>query len=118
VSRPRFTGIFALVGVVIPILFRLTWWLIYYFEYRLHDLEFHIAVEKLMLMLWPTSIMLMAERPDAGPVSSVFIISTGANVIVYAAIGFLIWLGLRKHIVYFILAGAAILLLWWRLLTL
>lgn len=112
----RFTGLFTLLGFVIPLVFRLIWWSFDYF--KISNLGIHGIVEKLMLMLWPTSLMTLPTSDVSGFEAKLLLISLVANMVVYFVLGGIIWLGLRKHIGFLVLAGLMMSIIWWRLLTL
>ncbi len=112
-TLPRFTAIFAAAGLVIPLLFRGAW----YFLNQSTNLNVHVVVEKLMLLLWPTSLMTLPTSPEPSFETKLFLISLVANVIVYSVIGALVWLGMRKHVVFFAIAGLPLIAIWWWLLT-
>lgn len=111
-----FTGLFGLFGIAIPIAFRLLWRLLDYF--KINNLDIHVAFENLMLMLWPTSIMTLPASDEPGFETRAFLFSLAANTILYVILGAIIWLGLRRHPGFLVLAGMAIAGTWWRLLTL
>lgn len=107
----RFTAIFAVIGFLVPLLFRAT------SHYQSTNLNVEIAVERLMLLLWPTSLMTLPASPDPSFETKLFLFSLVANVIVYGVVGALIWLGLRRHVVFFAVAGLPLIALWWWLFT-
>ena len=109
----RFTAIFAAVGLLIPLLFRGAW----HFFNQSANLNAHVVVEKLMLLLWPTSLMTLPASPDPGFETKLFLFSLVANVIVYSVIGALIWLGLRRHVVFFAVAALPLIVTWLWLFT-
>jgi len=109
----RFTAIFAAAGLLIPLLFRGAW----YFLNQSTNLNVHVVVEKLMLLLWPTSLMTLPASPDPGFETKLFLFSLVANVIVYSVIGALVWLGLRRHVSFFAVAGLPLIAIWWWLFT-
>lgn len=112
-SFPKFTAIFALMGFLVPFLFRTAW----IFLNKSANLDIHAIAEKLMLLLWPTSLMTLPASPEPGFETKLFLFSLAANVMLYVAVGILVWLGLRKHISYFAAAGIPLAAIWWWLLT-
>jgi hypothetical protein len=80
--------------------------------------------EKLLnapLMAWPSSIVMMATAgvdPLGGPALAVFAASTLVNVVLYAVVGWLIWIGLFRSRVVLLLTLAGVAALWIRLLSL
>ena len=109
----RFVGMFAAVGLLVPVVFRVMW----HFLEQSKDLDVQIAAEKLTLLLWPTSIVTLAASPEPGVETGLFLISLVANVVFYAFLGLLIWLGLRKHAAFFVLPSLLLIVTWWWLLT-
>ena len=112
----RFTGLFALLGIVVPLVFRGFWWSFHYF--KITDLGIHGFVEKLMLMLWPTSLMSLPASDEPGFETKLFLLSLVANAFLYGILGAGIWLGLRKHIGFLVPVLLVVIAVWWRLLSL
>lgn len=112
-TLPQFTAIFAATGVLVPVVFRAMW----YFLNQSANVKAGLIMEKLMLVLWPTSLMTLPASPDPGFETKLFLISMIANVVVYGVLGLLIWLGLRKHVSFLALAGFPLFAVWWWLLT-
>lgn len=112
-SFSKFTTVFALAGFLVPLAFRAIW----HFLNQSTNLDTHFVAEKLMLVLWPTSLMTLPTSPEAGFETRLFLLSLAANVIIYTAMGMLVWLGLRKHIGFFAVAGIPAFATWWWLLT-
>jgi hypothetical protein len=113
-SIRKFTAIFALVGFLVPLVFHTAW----NFLNQSTSLDVQIIAEKIMLVVWPTSLMTLPASPEPGFETKLFMLSLGANVIVYAVLGVLVWLGLRKHIAFFAVAGIQLVAIWWWLLSL
>lgn len=113
ISFSKFTAIFAFVGFLVPLVFRAMW----HFFNQSRNLDVHVVAEKLMLLLWPTSLMTLPASPEPGFETKLFLLSLAANVIIYAVLGMLVWLGLRKHIGFFAIAGLPAIAMWWWLLT-
>ena len=68
------------------------------------------------LILFPSSILNLAASPDdPGGANKLFLLSMGLNIVLYGAIGLLLWLGRRKHVAYFALLVALLVGIWWRL---
>lgn len=112
-SFPKFTASFALVGFLVPLVFRGVWNLLN----KSTNLDIHVIVEKLMLLLWPASLMTLPASPEPGLETKLFLFSLAANVIFYTVLGMLVWLGLRKHVGFFAIAGIPLAAIWWWLLT-
>lgn len=112
----RFTSLFAFLGVTIPLVFRWLWWSFQYF--KITDLDIHIFVQKLMLMLWPSSLMSLPASDGSGFETKLFLMSLVANVFLYGIIGVGIWFGLRRHISFFVPVSLVVITVWWILLSL
>lgn len=110
----KFTTIFAGIGFFVPLLFRVAW----YSLNKNTSIHTQITAEKIMLLLWPTSLMTLPSSPEPSIDTKLFLMSLFTNVLFYIIIGALIWLGLRKHIVFFVVACLSVVVVWWRLLTL
>lgn len=107
-------AIFSLGGLLIPFLFRVIW---HFLDRSVHsDLQF--IVFKLMLLLWPTSLMAFVSTQESVAENTYFLFSMAANVIFYAILGALVWLGWRKHGAFFANAGIGMGVIWWKLLLL
>ena len=84
----KFTLKFMLLGLIVPILFLL----IFNFTQQITlSRHVHFLIIDTQLILWPTSIFLMAGGTEAT------IISVISNVFLYSLIGVLIWLGFIKR---------------------
>ena len=112
-SFSKFAAIFALMGFLVPLVLRTMW----HFLNQNTNLDAHFVAEKLMLVLWPTSLMTLPTSPEAGFETRLFLLSLAANVIIYTAMGMLVWLALWKHIGFFAVAGIPAFAMWWWLLT-
>lgn len=111
----HFSCLFALLGAAIPLIFRVIWWLFGYL--KITDLVVHGFFEKLMLILWPTSLMTLPVSDVPGFGTNLFFISLVINSILYGIIGSGIWLGLRKHIGFLVLILFVVITIWWLLLS-
>lgn len=110
----KYTAIFSGVGLLVPLIFRAVW----HYLNQYANIKVQMFVEKLMLLLWPTSIMALPASPDPSFEAKLFFISLGANILFYAILGTLIGLGLRKHISFLVVAFLLVAVVWWLLLTL
>lgn len=112
-SFARIIAIFSLSGLIIPLLSRVVWHFLDYSSY----FDMQLMVFKLQLLLWPTSVMMLAAaNPQSAP--GIFVFSMAANAGLYALLGTLVWLGLRKHAAFFLIAGIGWGVIWWKLLSL
>ena len=110
----KFTTIFSFAGFLFPILIRIIW----NFIDKSKNIDLSITFQKITLLLWPTFLMVLPSSQEAGVETKFFLVSLGANVIFYTILGMLFWLGLRRHIAYFFIAGIPLVLIWWWLLNL
>lgn len=110
----KFTAIFSLFGFFVPLIFRIFW----IFLESIKDMNIHILLQKVMFILWPTSIMAFASSPDVEIEKKFLMFSIFANMVVYAIIGGFIWLGMRKNFGYFFVVAIPLVSIWWWLLAL
>ncbi|CAH1385770.1 hypothetical protein [Candidatus Nitrotoga sp. M5] len=111
----RFVGLFALAGMLIPIVLRGAWVLVD--RYLGSNLDIQVAIQKLTLVLWPSWLMGLADVPNNQEIQ-LFLILLAVNIILYAVLGVLIWLGLKSHVSFYGIAGIMMVALWWWVLTL
>jgi hypothetical protein len=115
-SLIKFTGLFMAAGFLIPIVF---WFLSTWTDYsRSIKLSHQVYIERIMLMLWPTSIINLAGAADDIFAQQLFLISAASNVLIYGLFGLLMWFGIRRHRWVLVPLFIGLILLWWRLLTL
>jgi hypothetical protein len=95
-----------LLGVVVPgsliLLHKLYW------RPGIYDPRYGLILEKLMLCLWPSSLILMAPRPGF----SLAAISISINVVLYCFLGSMIWYGAAKHRAVLAVPATLIMALW------
>lgn len=103
-------------GVFIPLIFQTIWWFNY--RYQAINLNLKIGIQKLMLILWPSSLMLLPTGSDESLLPVALLISIVMNVLVYIIIGSAIWYGIRKNYIVLIPIAIVIIFIWWRVLTL
>ena len=115
-SLAKFISLFAGAGFFIPIAFRLLWmWLEFS---RAASVSAEYFISRLMLMFWPSSIMNLGAVYEEGLFGPIFLISLAANVFLYMVVGLFVWYGLRQHRLLLLILFVAIIMLWWRMLTL
>ena len=112
----RFLAWFAFSGVVIPLVFQVVWWLVN--RFGVGGLDVQLSIQKLMLILWPSSLMMLPAGSDESLLPVALLLSIAANVVLYAVIGAAIWYGFKKQHVVLIFVAIAISVMWWRVLTL
>jgi len=114
-SMTRFISMFAVAGGILPLIFVLTGWAVG--KTQGIELKVLIIFQNIMLMLWPSSLMLLPTGSDESLLPFALLISIPVNIVFYAVIGTVVWYGLKYHFILVLLA-AALSVLWWRLLTL
>jgi hypothetical protein len=109
-----FIVLFSLVGLVVPALFTaLSQLLTGIYRPDSHVWRFDIV----QLLLWPSSIFMLATAGHEGIDYEMLAISIVANVALYALLGFLVWWGVYKQRwVLYVVAGV-IALGWYKLLV-
>jgi len=109
----RVVAVYVAAGLLVPLIFRVAW----HFLNQSKNLDVHIVAQRLMLVLYPTSIVTLPSSPEPGVETGLFFISLVANVILYAILGVFSWLGLRKHAAFFVPPSVFLIVTWWWLLT-
>jgi hypothetical protein len=112
----RFIIWFALFGLLIPLSFQTIWWLID--RYQFYNLRLELGIQKVMLVLWPSSIMMMPAGSDERYFIVAIIVSTVINIVFYTSIGVAVWYGIKKHYSILLLPCIVILAIAWKMLTL
>jgi hypothetical protein len=112
----QFLARFAIAGVVVPLLMSSVWWLTN--SLSKHSLSFEIVLERITLMVWPSSFALLAGAGfgDASLGWRLITVSMAINAIVYTVIGALLWYGLKRNYLVLTIPVMAIGALWiWAL---
>ncbi len=112
-SLLKFTMIFSLIGLLTPLTFQTLWNIL---NQRI-NIGMHIIIERIMIILWPTSLITLPSSQEPQIELKLFLFSLAANVVLYSVIGALIWIGLRKHVTFLLIPGISLLAMWWWLLT-
>jgi predicted membrane protein len=109
---------FAFAGAVGPLLLTIVWWFIN--SASRHNLSFEIVMEKITLLLWPSSITLLAGAGFSNSEMSkeLLFLAMTINVVLYGAIGILVWYGIAKSRLMLLLPITAIGAIWGWLLML
>lgn len=91
-SFVRFLSWFALSGVLVPLIFQVVWWLVN--KYQTTGLDLEIVIQKLMLILWPSSLMTLPAGSDESllPISAVDIDRCECGVLYFYWCGPLVWI--------------------------
>lgn len=100
-------------GLLIPVLFRTLW----YFLERSTNLQLTLFLQKLMLILWPTSLMTLPASLNPAFDLQAFLIASIANGLLYTLVALTVWLGIRKHLAFLLVPTFCLGLAWWLLLT-
>jgi len=112
-----FTGAFGLGGAILPIVLTIA---LRYFNSPNNQSLVSYQQEKFFtkatLILWPSSIIGLAEAP--GNESMIFTYSLTGNVLLYAFVGAFVWLGIKKNKAFFVIPALTLIAIWWRLLSL
>lgn len=111
----RFISWFALCGILVPLSFQVIWWLVD--RYLTFNISFELGVQKVMMVLWPSSIMMLPAGSDENFFLVGITISVIINIILYTSIGVAVWYGIKKSYLILVLVGIAIFALSWRMLT-
>jgi len=112
-TAKRFVLCFVAAGIALPVA-----WLSVYRIYPA-GINWVTSVPRadgLLLMLWPSSILLLGDPNDTSMV--IPIVSVALNVVLYGILGGLLWLGLKRSKVVLAATVAAVSLGWYGLLTL
>jgi len=112
----KFLQWFALSGAVVPMVLELMWWLIN--KSSSWSLNAKICLQKITLVLWPTSYGMLAATSDRVLAIKLFLLTTLGNVVLYTVLGMLLWYGLAKQRVFLVVPIALLSVIWWWLLSL
>lgn len=107
--------IFSSAGLVIPILFTLIWRVLE--QYPHAWLSIGRILVNVQLLVWPSSIFMMATAGHKGIDWGMLALSIAVNIILYAVIGFLIWWGINKYRWAIYCAIGLVLLIWYKLVA-
>jgi hypothetical protein len=109
---------FALVGGIVPILLNVVWRVIN--NASSHNLSFEIVMEKITLLLWPSSVALLAGAGFNNNAMSIklFFLATVMNVVLYSVLGASVWYVIGKSRILLLLPITAVGALWYWLLRL
>ena len=123
-----FTGLFALTGVIVPVILNVVWRYYsnvlseHYYDNPQHQYffphqgQYESILTTVTTILWPSSILELGEAP--GNESRTFANSLLANVVLYLVVGIFIWLGIKKHKAFFAIPALVLIPVWGWLLSL
>ena len=103
-------------GALISILLRVVWGWVN--SHAPLSLSANLVLQKITVIIWPSSVVLLAATSDQSMANKLFVISLLVNVVLYMLVGALVWLGLNKHFSFFALLALGLAAIWWRLLSL
>lgn len=104
---------FSCLGLVVPIIFSIVSLLYENMNRLLPSLLY-----KIQLMIWPSSIFMMATAANKHIDFKMLIVSIVVNVILYSLIGFFVWFGIYKQKWVLFVIGVLVLLAWYKILNL
>jgi hypothetical protein len=109
---------FALAGAVVPVLLGAVWWSIN--TASSHNLTAEVVLEKITLVLWPSSAAMVAGAgwDNATMSASLFLVALAINVVLYIVVGAMVWYGIRKSHLWLFLPILVLGGIWGFLLTL
>ena len=114
-SMARFISLFAIGGVLVPLVFQVIWWIVD--SYPAIDRSIGYSLHQATLVLFPSSFVMIAASEES-LYFGLLLISIAVNVVLYVAIGAAVWYGLRKHRAILVLLAVVMTVIWWRVLTL
>ena len=112
----RFLSFFAVSGAAIPLIFQMIWWIMG--TYQEFSLSAKLNVENLMLILWPSSLLLLPAGSEDSFFLIPFLTAIVLNVLLYVLVGVSFWYALKKSYLFLIPIAGALGFIWWRILTL
>lgn len=109
---------FALAGAFGPFVLSPVWYVIN--NASSHNLSFEIVMEKITLLLWPSSFSLLAGAGFNNNTMGIklFLLAVIINIILYSVVGMSVWYGVTKNHVFLMLPIVAVAMLWGWLLML
>lgn len=111
-TKRRCVTMFAILGAAIPAFF-FVGTSVYATHYQDYDVRLEANIEALMLMLWPSSIITMANDGAEFGIVSCLVAAAAVliNVIIYSIVGASLWLGSHKHKAFFLFPIALVFLI-------
>lgn len=109
---------FVFMGVIVPILLSGLWLLVN--SASIHNITFEIVLEKITLLLWPSSISLLGGAGFSSHALSIKLqlLSIVVNAILYGVLGLLAWYGVMKSRIFLLLPIVTVGAIWSWLLML
>lgn len=114
-KQSRFVALSVGVGVAVPVLWLLVYWLFLRGNPDLSKWIMGFHFDRVLLAIWPSWVFFVAdpeERSIAIPVASVAV-----NAVLYGALGWVLWFGLYRYRAMLGVAIAAVLTGWYFLFS-
>ena len=114
-KQSRFVALSVGVGVAVPVLWLLVYWLFLKGNPDLISWIMGSRFDRVLIAIWPSWFFFVAdpeERSVTIPLASV-----AANAVLYGALGWLVWFGLYRHRAMLGVAIAAVLIGWYFLFS-
>ncbi|MCP4347078.1 MAG: hypothetical protein GY795_16315 [Desulfobacterales bacterium] len=112
----KYLGVFATVGFAIPVILTVVWFLLE--KHNDYYLSIGDKIIVIQLMIWPSSIFMMATAAHEGIDFVVLSLSITVNVLLYTVLGYFIWMGIYKHHWILYAVATVIIFAWYKLLNL
>jgi hypothetical protein len=113
----RFILSFVVLGILVPA----AWFVFYWTVGRSHPealrwVMLNTRIHELLLLLCPSSLLMMLDSED----KSLWLplITIALNALLYAILGWLFWIGIKRSLIVLIGTTAAVLISWYGLLNL
>ena len=112
----KYVVLFSLAGLALPCLLTVIWMALE--KHNGAYLWVSGKIEVLQLLVWPSSLFMLATAGHQGIDYKMLALSTAVNIGIYALIGFVIWYGVHKQHWILLACGVLVTLGWYKLLTL
>jgi hypothetical protein len=114
-DRKSIIILFTLCGLLIPIAFTLL--SIFLINFPKHYLAIASKLQILQLLLWPSSIFMLASAGSGGIDFQMLSISIAVNILIYTIMGFCIWWAWQRQRWMLYVIGCLILVGWYEFLS-
>ena len=112
----KFVLLFGFAGLVIPLVYSGLW---HFINLRhQHHFKFELYLENSQLLAWPSSIFMLPTEGYKATDYKMLSISIITNVLLYMAVGLIIWFGIKKYQWLLYALAMLIALGWYKLLKL
>jgi len=113
---PRISILSASLGALVPVVLRVIWWLVD--SYSVVSTGGKIVLEKITLVLWPSSFFLLSASSDKVFAAKLLVVSVLTNVVLYWGLGITIFYGLTRFRILLLAPIIVMTTIWWWLLSL